>query len=213
MPDIKEPGIISPASPTTPSSLPSPFPKLHKAASICSQFRAQLQIKLQQICLEEELLRPAVPGAITALSCRGRGESWQQRENRTQHRSDLQRPKLSRRESSRREKGERDKDEQGWKDGRTDRRQWDARPAGVEGGSGCLTSRQGDRKCWDTATQIQINAHTHTHRRHPSCRTGGNSSPVHCANASGKAATAADSLLRWVCDSSVAVREGEKGRT
>lgn len=119
MPDIKEPGIISPASPTTPSLLPSPFPELHKAASICSKFRAQLKIKLQQICLEEELLRPAVPGAITALSCRGRGESWQQQENRTQHHSAPQWPQLSGRESSRREReGEIKKTRDGWMDRR-----------------------------------------------------------------------------------------------
>lgn len=75
-PQIKEPGIISTAFQTTPVSYPPHPSGHHKACSICSQFKAQLHIKLQQICLEEELLRPAVPGAITALSFRGCGEIW-----------------------------------------------------------------------------------------------------------------------------------------
>lgn len=152
MPDIKEPGIISPASPTTPSLLPSPFPELHKAASICSQFRAQLKIKLQQICLEEELLRPAVPGAITALSCGGRGESWQQQENRTQHHSAPQWPQLSGRENSGREReGEIKKTRDGWMDGWIEER--DTQLAGVEKGSRCLTLRE---------THQDPPTHTHT---------------------------------------------------
>lgn len=85
----------------------------------------------------------------------------------------------------------------GWIEGR------DTQLAGVERGSRRLTPRQGDG---DTKTH----PHTHTHRHHPSCRTGGNSSPVHCANASGKAATVADSLSGWVGDSSVGVREKER---
>lgn len=158
MPDIKEPSIISPASPTTPSSLPSPFPELHKAASICSQFRAQLQIKLQQICLEEELLRPAVPGAITALSCRGRGESWQQRENRTQHRSTSQWPQLSGREGKGREgEGEIKRNRDGW----TDRRErHSACRCGERKQS--LNPETRRRRHQDRPTHTHTNTHTQT---------------------------------------------------
>lgn len=87
----------------------------------------------------------------------------------------------------------------------------DTKLAGVENGSRHLTVRQGM-----VTPPVDTNTHTHTHvhttlahRHHPSCRTGGNSSPVHCANASGKAATVADSLSGWVADSSVGVRERE----
>lgn len=87
----------------------------------------------------------------------------------------------------------------GWIAGR------DAQLAGVGKGSGRLTSSQGNG---DTKTHPCT--HTFTCRHHPSRRTGGNSSPVHCANASGKAATVADSLSGWVGDSSVGVRERER---
>lgn len=97
-PQIKEPGIISTAFQTTPVSYPPHPSGHHKACSICSQFKAQLHIKLQQICLEEELLRPAVPGAITALSFRGRGEIWHEPLNRTQHHQPPQWPQLTGRE-------------------------------------------------------------------------------------------------------------------
>lgn len=85
---------------------------------------------------------------------------------------------------------------EGWVEGR------DTQLAGVESGSRRLTPRQ--------AMEIHTHTHTERERHHPSCRTGGNSSTVHCANASGKAATVADSLSGWVGDSSVGVRERER---
>lgn len=85
-------------------------------------------------------------------------------------------------------------------DGRADRREkYSARRCGERKQTLNPETRNGDT----------IHRHIHTQRHHPSCRTGGNSSSVHCANASGKAATVADSLSGWVGDSSVGVRERE----